>query len=156
MTARERLVAFAVDNRRVALPLSAVERVLRAVAVERLPKAPPIVLGVINVQGRIIPVMDVRRRFGLPGREVRASDHLLLARTRGREVALAVDAVAGVIEPEAGEVTEAPAILPELKYVMGVTTIDGDLIFIHDLDTFLSLEEAQRLDAALEQSAAAP
>lgn len=64
----EALVVFRLDERRYALPLSVVERVIRAVEVTPLPKAPPIVLGAIDVQGRVVPVLNVRRRFLMPDR----------------------------------------------------------------------------------------
>ena len=62
------IVVFALDEQRYALHLLAVERVVRAVEVTALPEAPEIVLGVVNVKGRIVPVINVRRRFRLPER----------------------------------------------------------------------------------------
>jgi purine-binding chemotaxis protein CheW len=70
MNKATQLVVFALDEQRYALRLTAVERIVRAVEVTPLPKAPQIVLGVIDAQGRIIPVVDVRQRFRLTEREV--------------------------------------------------------------------------------------
>ena len=64
------LVIFFLDDRRYGLRLDAVERVLPALDVTPLPKAPEIVLGLINLKGKIIPVLDVRRRFRLQEREI--------------------------------------------------------------------------------------
>jgi chemotaxis signal transduction protein len=61
------LVVFTLDEQRYALHLDAVKRIVRAVEVTPLPKAPQIVLGVVNVQGKVIPVMNLRSRFSLPG-----------------------------------------------------------------------------------------
>ena len=83
-----RLVAFVIDGNRYALSLFAVERVLPLIAVSPLPKAPAIALGVINLHGEIIPMLDVRRRFGFPPRDYGASAHLVIARTARRTVAL--------------------------------------------------------------------
>ena len=79
MAPAHQLVVFTMDEQRYALQLAAVERVVRMVEVTPLPQAPQIVLGVINAQGRIIPVVDIRRRFRLPARDIRLSDHLLIA-----------------------------------------------------------------------------
>jgi purine-binding chemotaxis protein CheW len=144
------LVVFTMNEQRYALQLAAVERVVRMVEVTPLPKAPQIVLGVINAQGRIIPVVDIRRRFRLPERDIRLSDHLLIARTARRTVALALDAVTGIVERSAQAVITAEEILPGLEYVEGVMKLGDGLILIHDLDTLLSLEEEQTLDAALQ------
>jgi purine-binding chemotaxis protein CheW len=150
MAPAHQLVVFTMDEQRYALQLAAVERVVRMVEVTPLPKAPQIVLGVINAQGRIIPVVDIRRRFRLPERDIRLSDHLLIARTARRTVALALDAVTGIVERSAQAVMTAEEILPGLEYVEGVMKLGDGLILIHDLDTLLSLEEEQTLAAALQ------
>lgn len=144
------LVVFTLDDRGYGLPLPAVERIVRAVAVTPLPKAPDIVLGVINVQGRVIPVINVRRRFRLPEREIGLADQIVIARSRRRRVALVVDAVSGVLEYSEPDAVGAQDVLPALPYVQGVVKLAGGLILIHDLDTFLSLEEESHLDRALE------
>lgn len=144
------LVVFALDDRRYALALTAVERVLRMVEVAPFPKAPEIVSGVIDVQGELVPVLNVRRRFRLPERAPTVRDQLLLARTRRRRVALVVDAVEGVVAPPAAGHVEPDAIVPGLDYVRGVMRLEPHgLLFIHDLDTFLSLEEDHAMAAAL-------
>jgi purine-binding chemotaxis protein CheW len=150
MDPAHQLVVFTMDEQRYALQLAAVERVVRIVEVTILPQAPQIVLGVINAQGRIIPVVDIRRRFRLPARDIRLSDHLLIARTARRTVALALDAVTGIVEGSAQAVITAEEILPGLEYVEGVIKLEDGLILIHDLDTLLSLEEEQTLAAALQ------
>jgi purine-binding chemotaxis protein CheW len=150
MAPAHQLVVFAMDEQRYALQLATVERVVRMVEVTPLPQAPQIVLGVINAQGRIIPVVDIRRRFRLPARDIHLSDHLLIARTARRTVALALDAVTGIVEGSAQAVITAEEILPGLEYVEGVIKLEDGLILIHDLDTLLSLEEEQTLAATLQ------
>jgi purine-binding chemotaxis protein CheW len=68
------LVVFRLDERRYALPLAAVERVVRSVTVTPLPGAPAIVLGGINVHGRVLPVLNVRRRFRMPDRDTQSQE----------------------------------------------------------------------------------
>ena len=146
------LVVFTLDDRRYGLPLPAVERVLRMVDVTPLPKAPQIVLGVVNVQGLVIPVVDMRRRFRLPARDFALADQLLIARTARRPVALAADAVTGVLEYSAQEAAGAPDIVPGIEYVEGVVKLPDGLVLIHDLDRFLSLEEEAALGRAIEDA----
>ena len=146
------LVVFTLDDRRYGLPLPAVERVLRMVDVTPLPKAPQIVLGVVNVQGRVIPVVDMRRRFRLPARDFALTDQLVIARTARRPVALAADAVTGVLENSAQEAAGAPDIVPGIEYVEGVVKLPDGLVLIHDLDRFLSLEEEAALGRAIEDA----
>ena len=146
---QNQIVVFTLDEPRCALYLSEVERVVRAVEITPLPKAPEIVLGVINAQGRIIPVIDVRKRFRLPPHELRLDDQFIITRTPRRSVALAVDSVVGVREVADWEMVEAGQSLPFAEYIQGVAKIEDNIVLIYDLDQFLSLDEERLLDAAL-------
>jgi len=145
----ESFVVFYLDELRMALASPTVERVVRAVYFNPLPDAPQIVLGVVNVQGRVIPVVNMRKRFRLPDREIALTDRLVIAQTIRRTVAFAVDSVTGVVEYPGPALVGAGDILPGLEYVTGVAKLDDGLIFIHDLDRFLSLDEEETLDRAL-------
>jgi len=150
-------VVFTLDERFYGVRLSAVVRVLRSVEITPLPKAPPIVIGVINLGGRIIPVVNIRRRFHLPERELELSDQFIVAMALGRDshenggrlLALAVDAVAGVRNLPAQDTTPAETILPGLEHLEGVAKTNEGLILIHDLRTFLSLKEESALGMLL-------
>ena len=146
------LVVFTLDDQRYALHLHAVKRIVRAVEVTPLPKAPEIVLGVVNVQGQVIPVMNLRNRFHLPGREMNPSDQLIISHTSRRTVALVVDAVSDVVKCPGQVITASEKILPDTEYVEGVLKLENGLILIHDLDTFLSLEEEERLNDAMKKT----
>lgn len=142
-------VVFTLDGQRYALYLSAVERIIRVVEITPLPKAPEIVLGIINIGGQIIPAVNIRKRFRLPERELNLSDILIIAETPRRTVALMADDVSGVIEGPEQNVTEAKEILPRMEYVKGVVKLKDGMILINDLDKFLSLEEEKALDDAM-------
>ena len=143
------LVAFLLGDRRYALHLRAVQRVIPAVEITPLPKAPEIVLGIINLRGRIIPALDMRRRFRLPEKETGLYDHVIIAATSRRTVALPVDSVEGVIGLAEAEVTAAAEIVPGLEYVEGAVKLKDGMVLIHDLERFLSLDEETALDEAL-------
>ncbi|MFA6596314.1 MAG: chemotaxis protein CheW [Ignavibacteriaceae bacterium] len=145
----KKIVLFSLDEPRYALYLSAVQRVVQAVEITPLPKAPDIVLGVINFQGEIIPVVDIRKRFRLPPREINVEDQFIIAQTSKRLVVLAVDSVAGVFELEHHQVLNAKTAFPYTDYLSGVAKIEGNIILINDLEKFLSLDEEIILDKAL-------
>jgi purine-binding chemotaxis protein CheW len=115
------------------------------VEVTPLPKAPEIVLGVVNVHGRVIPVLSIRRRVGLIEGETSLSDHIIVADTASRSVALVVDAVIGVVERTAEEITVAEKIVPGTEYVEGIAKLEEGMLFIHNLDRFLSQHEEGQL-----------
>lgn len=146
-----RLVTFVLEGQRYALPLPVTERVLTMVAVSPLPQAPAVALGVINLHGRVLPVLDLRRRLGFPPREYGPAAHLLIARTSRRILAMPVDEVLGVREVAAEAVTPSKAVLPGIGHVAGIVALPDGLLFIQDLDAFLSLDEERRLSDALEE-----
>lgn len=148
------LVGLTLEGQRYALHLAQVERVIHAVEITALPKAPAIIAGVINVQGRVLAVVNIRKRFGLPEREIVPSDHIVIARTSRRTVALVADGVIGVIELTEHRVIDARAIFPNMEYVEGVATLEDGMILIHDLDKFLALDEENTLDRALSDAPA--
>jgi purine-binding chemotaxis protein CheW len=139
MSRSAHVVTFVLDGQKYALHLSAVQVVVRAVEITPLSHAPDGVAGIINFQGQLVPVLNLRRRFGLPDRELQLGDSIILARTTHRLVALVADAVEGVVECPEGETIPAEAV---------VKRADGSIL-IHDLNAFLSLDEEQSLEAAL-------
>lgn len=152
MAGLNHVILFSIDDRRFALPLSNVERIVRAVEITPLPKAPDVVLGVINVQGRIIPVINIRKRFGLHEREIDPGDQLVIARTSNRSIAFVADSVSGAVEIPENDVVEPADILPGIEYVKGIVKNDEGIIHILDLDPILSFGEVKSLDNCLEET----
>jgi purine-binding chemotaxis protein CheW len=151
MNRLNRLVSFNLDDQKFALFLAAVIRIIRVVGITSLPKAPEIVLGVINMHGLIIPVFDIRKRFRLPQREMQLDDQLIVASTSKRNVALLVDFVNDVIEIPEEKIIAGENILPGLDYIEGVVKTEDGMILIHDLEQFLSLQEEKALNEAMEE-----
>src|SRR5713226_6819036 len=138
MAISTQILVFALDGQRYALYLSAVDRVVRMVSITPLPGAPDVVLGIVNVQGRIVPVFNTRRRFRLAEREIALADRLVIAHTTRRWVALVTDTVGDVLDCPARDVVEARDVLPGTGYFEGVAKLEDGLILIHDLNKFLS------------------
>lgn len=147
-----RILVFELEHQRYGLPLGSVHEVVRAVAITRLPAAPAVVEGAIDLRGRVVPALDLRRRFGLPPREISPRDHLVIASTGGRLVALRVDRADWLVELEPDAVDEAADLGAGRDYVAGVARLPDGLVLIHDLETFLSEAEAATLDRALDEA----
>ncbi len=153
MSDTDHLVLFSLDNMQFGLRLASVERVARAVDVTPLPNAPPVVLGMINIQGRIIPVVNIRKRFGLPEKKVALQDHILVGKTAKRTIALIVDNVLDIIESSKNDVVLQKDILDGMEFIEGVAKLKDGMLLIHDLDRLFSLEEDHALDQAMERAA---
>ncbi len=146
-------MVFSLDAGRYAIPLAAAERVVRAVEVTPLPAAPALVLGVIDVGGRVLPVFDTHARLGLPQRSIEPADHFLIARTSERTVVLVIDVAQGLIEQPADALVEAGLIAQGIEHIRGVISLEDGLVLIHDLEQFLSATESRALDEALQSEA---
>lgn len=153
VAANASLVIFTLDGDRYALASDAVYEIIRAVAVARLPKAPPVIEGVINVRGRLVPVLDVRLRFGRPPRPLEPDQHFIVARSGSRVVALRVDRALDLITLDRSAIEAAEPVVPGAEYVTGIARLADGLVVIHDLERFLSLDEARHLELALAERA---
>jgi len=152
MNESKHCVVFSLDDRYFALPLSIVERIARAVAVTPLPKASDIIMGVINLQGRVIPVVNIRKRFSLANREISTEQHFIIGKTGDKDVAILVDNVHDIIEiPEKGFVSQNE-IASNVPYISGIIKQEEEMILVHDLESLLSLDELSEVEALLEPS----
>jgi purine-binding chemotaxis protein CheW len=143
---RIELLTFAIWHQRIGIPLADVREVVRAVSTARLPNAPQVVEGVVNVRGTIVPVLDIRARFNLPPKPVEPSDHLVIAFAKRRLVAIRVDRVTDLMMLERSDVEDLTVAVPGSNFVAGVAKLSDGLLLIHDLATFLSVTEAEALD----------
>jgi purine-binding chemotaxis protein CheW len=140
MNTSDRILVFTLDDQRYGLHLSGVERVIRMVEITHLPKAPNGLKGVINMQGRILPVVDLRALFSLPEREPELNDRLIVAHAMDRSVAFPADSVAGVVLCPEGAMVSSDSIQPEGPMEGIVVTEDG-MVLIYDLGRFLTHEQ---------------
>lgn len=148
--AASRYVGFALDDMHYALALASVERVIHAVAVTPLPDAPDVIIGVINVRGKVVPVADIRSRFGLASRDIACSDHIVVAQSARRTLALVADTVVGVLEYADSDIVPTQALIPGMAYIEGIVRTRDGFVLIHDLDRLLSLDEQISLRQALD------
>lgn len=137
------LILFDLDEQRYGLELGQVQRVVRVVAITPVPGGPAAMLGLLNLEGTIIPVMNTRRMLHLPERELRLSDQLLVVHTSGRLVALLVDAVQGISDGREWDEIPLDTIISTDGLIRGVLRGHGELIFIQDVQAFLSAAGAE-------------
>lgn len=146
------LVTFIVDGTRYAVSLSATQRAFPMVAAAAVPGAPPVVLGAVNIAGEVVPVVDLRRRLGLAPRSYGLGAHLLLVRTPRRPLAVAADEVQGVVDIDARSIAPREAVIPGRGPVAGIAALPDGLLFIYDIEAFLTQDEERQLGRALEEA----
>lgn len=142
------VVVFEIDGQRYGLKATHVREVLAAVVPVPLPGGPQIVRGVINVRGQVRPVVDLRARLRLRRKEMSLTDHLIVASAGAHVVVLPVDRAIERVDLERVQIEDDFG-LATTPCVAGVAKLSDGLVFIHDLDRFLSSAEAQQLEEAL-------
>ena len=143
-------VVFGLDGGRYALPLGAVDRIVRAAHVTPLPRAPSVILGALDVAGSVLPVFSLRRRLRLREQAIRLEDQFLIARSRGRSVVLLIDSAHDVLGLPVTAAVDATTLTTDSSgYIRGVISLPDGMVLIHDLDSFLSPEELYAMDEAL-------
>ncbi len=146
---------FELHGVRGALPIANVQEIVRAVTISPLPHAPSVVEGVINFRGRVIPVVSLRARLGLPASPVVSSEHMIVISAQQRDVAIRVDRVIDLEDVPAEDVTAPEPFTAAGWNVAGVAQLADGLIIIHDPNAFLSEAEDVALGSALKSDAPA-
>ncbi|MCG8486035.1 MAG: chemotaxis protein CheW [Candidatus Thiodiazotropha sp.] len=124
-----------------------VQEVLRVTEIAPVPGAPSYVLGIVNLRGNVVTVIDTRKRFGLPSVEVSDNSRIVVIESEKQVVGILVDAVAEVVELRENEIDAAPNVGTEesSRYIQGVATQEGRLLILVDLNKLLTDEEWQEI-----------
>lgn len=146
------LVLFTLNDRIFALPLTNVERITRAAAITPLPSGPDIVIGVINLQGQVLPVVNIRKRFSMDDKPISTEDHFIVAKVESECFAILVDTVTDIIDYAEEEYTKNENELFNLPFIDGVVNKDQKMILIHDLKTLLSSEDIEAIGKAMDKT----
>lgn len=143
------LLEFSLTNLRCGLREEHVVEVLPAASVTPLPGTPAIVMGLLNVRGTLVPVLDIRSRLSLPRKEIETSDHFVLTRPRGKLVALHVDRAEALQTVAIAAIEDATRLTQEPGVIGGIARLQDGLLLIHDPERFLSEAEALATERAM-------
>jgi purine-binding chemotaxis protein CheW len=149
------LAVFKVCGEEYAIDIMRIMEIIRPQKVTRIPRAPSFVEGVINLRGKVVPVVDLRKRFGMGvASEASKKVRTVIVRMSGRVLGLVVDEVSEVIYMKADQVEETPDTVKGagVEYLKGVGKAGERLIIILDIEKVLSGEEMMLLKAAEEHA----
>ncbi len=146
----EQLVVFDVGDEVYGVDTSRVQEIIRMQSITRVPGAPEFVEGVINLRGRIIPVIDLHQRFGLQGAELSKASRVVVVETEGQVVGMVVDAVSEVLRIPVDCVEPPSPIVTGLdsEYIRGIAKLEARLIILLQIDKVLSSEQRAFLQSA--------
>ena len=151
------VVGFRIGNETFGVRIGSVREIIRVPEITAVPSAPETVEGVINLRGKIIPVMDLRKRFGQSEIQPNKKNRILVVELENKLVGLIVNAASEVLKIAPSEI-EAPGNLfaeGESSYVTGVGKLKGRLIILLDIAKLLHRPEFKRFEEAAELVGAA-
>ena len=140
----ETWVMFALAEESFAFPVGFVKEILRVSTITRVPHAPYPVSGIINMRGRVVPVVDLRLRIGLPETEIDRQSRILVASSHGRLLGLLVDAVHQVVHLDLNAVAAPPddVMTEQSEYITGVYRLPKTLLILLDVEKVLTIPAA--------------
>ena len=139
------IVGFRVGRETYGVPIAMVHEIVRVPEITAVPNAPDYLEGVINLRGKIVSIIDLRKRFGEPAVQPNGKNRILVAEVNGRLLGLVVDSASEVLKIARTEVEAPPALVQEgrLNCVTGVGKLQGRLIILIDLARLLPAAEPQ-------------
>jgi purine-binding chemotaxis protein CheW len=143
----EQLVVFDLAHEYYGADIGAVNTIIRMQDITKIPRAPEFVEGVINLRGTIIPVIDLRKRFGLPVSEATKSSRIVVVEAAEQMIGMVVDAVAETLRIASNAIEPPSPIVATVdsSYVRGVGKQESRLVILLDLDKVLTAKEVETL-----------
>ena len=146
------LVIFKLDKEDYGLPIEKVQEINRMVNVTNLPHTPDFMEGIINLRGRVIPVLDLRKRFGMESHEQGEETRIMVTDILGQTVGLVVDAVHEVAKLPGDSIEPPPpSFVLDAQFVQGIGKLDNRLVILLDIDRLISEAEQEALKMAKEE-----
>ena len=142
------LVSFNVGTEEFGVDILRVHEINRMTEITRVPKTPHFVEGVINLRGKIIPIIDLRKRFGMETKEQDQSTRIVVVEIDGQTIGFVVDSVSEVIRLPMANIDDAPDLVTgvDADYIQGVGKLEKSLIILLDLEKVLSKTELDNVD----------
>lgn len=154
----KQLISFTVGAEEYGLELLRVKEVIRMRRITWLPKAPPCVKGIINLRGEVIPIVDLRERFGLDTQEKTAMTRVIVVEVEGKPVGMVVDSASQVVRVSADQFEPPPTVMGEgsRDFITAVGKTGDRLIIMIDVDRILSAEEMSQIAGSLQAAEKEP
>lgn len=142
------LVSFRLAQEEYGIEITKVQEIILMGEITRVPQTPEYIKGLINLRSTVIPIVDLRRRFGLPEAEPTEETRIMVVNVSGRTIGIIVDAVSEVLRISGEQIAPPPPTVAGLgrEYLTGLVKLEHRLLILLDIDKILGREEAGVLD----------
>ncbi len=144
------VVSFRLAQEEYAIEIIRVQEIILIGEVTSLPQTPPYIKGVINLRSTVIPIVDLRLRFGLPEEEVTDETRIMVVNVAGKTIGLIVDAVSEVLRIAQEQISPPPPTVAGLEqnYLVGLAKLDERLLILLDIEQIILDEDQSELEQA--------
>jgi purine-binding chemotaxis protein CheW len=141
------LVTFNISNEEFGIDILRVQEIIRTMEITKVPRSPDFVEGVINLRGKVIPIIDLRKKFNMESHEHDNQTRIIVVELQGMVVGFVVDGVSEVLRIKSSTVEPPPPVVSgvDSEFISGVGKLEDRLLILIDLDKLLSRDEQRGL-----------
>lgn len=142
------IVCFKIGKEDYGVEILKVQEILKLPKITALPKSIGFIMGVIDLRGKVLPVIDLGKRFEIEENDTIKSPKAIVVNIKGKEVALAIDSVSSVAKVEAKDIEPPPPIVKGIsgRYIVGIAKVNDEFIVILDIDQIFSGDDLKVLE----------
>lgn len=146
-TSSMQVVCFKIGKEEYGIEILKVQEILKVPKITKLPKSSNFILGVIDLRGKVIPIIDLSKKFGIKGDKIQTNSRTIVVDIEGKKVGLAIDSVSHVVKLSAGEIEPPPPVVKGIsgKYITGIAKLDEGFVVILDINKIFSTDELKTI-----------
>lgn len=135
-----KFLTFFLASEEYGIEILKVQEIIGMLSITAVPRTPSFVRGVVNLRGKVIPIIDLRLKFGMPAAEQTEETCIIVVQTRGIEMGIVVDRVSEVLDIATDAIDEAPSFGAEVdtEYLLGIAKAEGQIRLLLDIDEVMS------------------
>ena len=145
-----KFLTFFLAGEEYGIEILKVHEIIGVMPITRVPRTPGFILGVINLRGKVIPIVDLRLKFSMASKDTDEETCIIVVRVNGVQMGILVDKVSEVRDIASGDIEDAPSFGADVQtdYIMGIGKSEGKVKLLLDIDKVLSSQEVLDLGAA--------
>ena len=141
------VVCFKIGVEEYGIDILQVQEILKLPKITKLPKSIAYILGVIDLRGKVIPIVDLSRKFAIKSGGLKENSRAIVVDVAGKQVGLAIDSVSHVVKLNQGDIEPPPPVVKGIsgKYIIGIAKLKDGFVVILDINQIFSQEEISAL-----------
>ncbi|PKL35524.1 MAG: chemotaxis protein CheW [Spirochaetae bacterium HGW-Spirochaetae-1] len=143
----QQVVCFKIGNEEYGVDILLVQEILKLPTITKLPKSVPYIMGVIDLRGKVIPIVDLSKKFKIDQKREKQSNRAIVVDISGKQVGLAIDSVSHVIKINSNDIEPPPPVVKGIsgRYIVGIAKLETGFVVILDINQIFTSEEVTSL-----------